>query len=258
MDTGREPDDPDRHSIPGFIYARFPGRGPNPLIKLFRDRTEAALKTGYELIKWLWRFNNRNRQAFVEFKTFEFDDGRGYLDLTDYGVESRDAVNERCGNGLSKVQKMVDEAFDKVDPKDWGSPAAYGTAIHAALDRIIKASKDGDKQEFRAEISFGKPSGEDASEIGEGIRWGTKDSVRVDVIQDLGDGKVCVYDLKTGGAKLTQLRASDLAGMIYMARERGQSKNEENPSSKPKDTPRMRAKSIIVTEVRPTPKPEEQ
>jgi len=88
------------------------------------------------------------------------------------------------------------------------------------------------------------------------IPWGTKDSVRVDVIQDLGNGKVCVYDLKTGGAKLTQLRASDLAGMIYMARKPEQSENGENRGSEPKDTPRMRAKSIIVTEVRPTPVPE--
>jgi hypothetical protein len=83
---------------------------------------------------------------------------------------------------------------------------------------------------MRAEVSFAvdKP---DAT-------YGTAGSVRVDVIEDLGNGTACIYDYKLGKAVLWPGRMFDIAETIF-----------ESQRTKEKKDPR-KIRRIIVTEIR--------
>jgi hypothetical protein len=73
-----------------------------------------------------------------------------------------------------------------------GSGPAYGSRVHKALEQQIAGSPD-----LRAEVSYLK---------GREVDFGTKGSIRVDVVA-LRDGHpTAVFDLKTGSAKLTASR----------------------------------------------------
>jgi hypothetical protein len=62
-------------------------------------------------------------------------------------------------------------------------------------------------------------------------RYGQKDTVRVDVLENVKNGTVCVYDIKTGERTLPAVRMEEIARSVY----------RHYPN----------ARRIIVTEVRP-------
>jgi hypothetical protein len=62
---------------------------------------------------------------------------------------------------------------------------------------------------FKAEQSFLKETGEGARESA--VRYGYPGSIRVDAYEYRQDGTLCVYDLKTGKAGLSDRRAEFLA-----------------------------------------------
>ena len=108
------------------------------------------------------------------------------------------------------------------------SPSQFGTRVHSRLKQLIDSLHD---PNFRAEVSY----------LGEGslvsgrrerdARYGAKDSIRVDVLERLGNGVVCVYDIKTGDRALEGPRMTTIARKVL---------------TRFPDTRR-----IIVTEVRP-------
>ena len=56
--------------------------------------------------------------------------------------------------------------------------------------------------DFRAEFSLSKSTSES---------YGTKDTVRVDVLENVRNGTVCVYDIKTGNRGLDIARMNEIA-----------------------------------------------
>ncbi len=66
---------------------------------------------------------------------------------------------------------------------------------------------------FRAEVSYVKAREED---------YGTKDSIRIDVLENVGDGTVCVYDIKTGQRGLSLPRTVEIAKNVFGAYPRTQ------------------------------------
>jgi hypothetical protein len=79
------------------------------------------------------------------------------------------------------------------------SPQQYGTRVHTALRDTIVARND---PNLKAEISAIKS---------EEKKYGKKGSIRMDAFENVGDSTVCVYDIKTGEAKLTLLRMQEIA-----------------------------------------------
>jgi hypothetical protein len=80
-----------------------------------------------------------------------------------------------------------------------------GTDIHKRLKDSIEADSSG---RFEAEKSFLKSSAEDT-------KYGTRGSVRVDVFEDVKNGTICVYDLKTGAARFDPRRGLEIATSVY-------------------------------------------
>ena len=79
----------------------------------------------------------------------------------------------------------------------------YGTKVHKALKDSIDVLDD---PNFLAEASAIK-----SIEAG----YGKRGSIRVDVLENVGDGTVCVYDIKTGKSKLTTARMLEIASHVH-------------------------------------------
>ncbi len=100
------------------------------------------------------------------------------------------------------------------------SATQFGTKVHTRLKQLIDNRYD---PNFRAEVSY---AGEE-----EDADYGESGSIRVDVLERLGNGVVCVYDIKTGNRGLEGPRMTTIARKVL------------------KRFPDTRR--IIVTEVRP-------
>lgn len=105
------------------------------------------------------------------------------------------------------------------------SPQQFGTAVHKRLEHEIKKNVGSNLQ---AEVS--RVKSEDANK-----NYGTKDSVRIDVLECAEARTACVYDIKTGESRnsgLSPRRMRELAlHAIKACRE---------------------TERVIVTEVRPS------
>lgn len=84
------------------------------------------------------------------------------------------------------------------------SPSQRGTAIHKALENLINGRPE---VHLHAEVSRIKSQRANAN-------YGTRGSVRIDVLEYAGEGITCVYDIKTGKSRwsgLTPARMRELA-----------------------------------------------
>src|SRR5262249_13918286 len=122
-----------------------------------------------------------DKQAVITFDAREFrSDGRGELDLDDIKLLDRDKVDAACPR-LGEVQERTDLAAEVVSrTHGYLSPTEFGTAVHTNLKRQIGGLND---RAFRAEVSYLKNREE---------TYGRKDSIRIDVLEKVGDGTVCV------------------------------------------------------------------
>lgn len=103
-----------------------------------------------------------------------------------------------------EVQSRTDEAADTVRREgNYFTAAQFGTAVHKNLESQIKALDD---PNFRAEVSISKTREE---------TYGTRGSIRIDVLENVGNGTVCVYDIKTGHSALSAARSAELVGTIF-------------------------------------------
>ena len=165
-----------------------------------------AIEAGLAFYTWLSARNGRGSQAIITFNASEFKpDGRGELDLSDVKLLDRDKVDAACPR-LDEVQDRTDVAADAIRRSGrYLPPAEFGTAVHSHLKKQIEALDDPD---FRAEVSYVKNKEEN---------YGRKDSIRIDVLENVGDGTVCVYDIKTGRRGLSVARTAEIAMNVFKA-----------------------------------------
>lgn len=103
-----------------------------------------------------------------------------------------------------EVQQRTDAAAEAFrDMQQYMTPQRYGTAVHTHLHHQIRAIDD---PNFRSEVSLSKVSEE---------TYGTPGSIRIDVLERVGKGTVCVYDIKTGKSGLSATRSAELVGTVY-------------------------------------------
>ena len=91
------------------------------------------------------------------------------------------------------LTRLATQAVDNVGP---GSGAAYGTAVHSEFGYLVEVNTG-----LSTEVSY---------KGGLQVDYGTQGSVRVDVVEGPIDAPTCCYDLKTGGAKLTPARTTQI------------------------------------------------
>jgi hypothetical protein len=203
------------------------GGGSEPIQKAFYVAPAIyAARTGIQaalaLFTWLSLRNSHDKQAVIAFKAREYHPvSEGVLDLEHVKLLGRDEVGDACKR-FEEVQKLTDEAATKVKQTAPHLAAPdYGTAVHSYIKKEIDKEQNAD---FRAEVSYLKSQEEKV--------YGRKDSIRIDVLEKVKDGTVCVYDIKTGRRGLSVPRIAEIAKNVFGA----------YPGTS----------RIIVTEVRPT------
>jgi RHS repeat-associated protein len=97
------------------------------------------------------------------------------------------------------LKDLAKQAADKMGS---GNGAPHGTKTHSVFERLVKGLGRGD---LNTEMSY---------KGGELVRRGTPGSVRADVVQGPVEAPNAIYDLKTGGAMLTDRRVDQIQSHI--------------------------------------------
>jgi hypothetical protein len=173
--------------------------------------------------------NTPDRRAIFEFNAREFlRDPTSERAQPNVHVLNREEVENVCRK-LEDVQRRTDRISDAVEMENrrTGLPMSrsqIGSAVHVRLKKEIDSLGN---PNYRAEVSYWKAQ--------EDQRYGKKDSIRIDVLENVGDGLVCVYDVKTGLGRRSGLepgRMKEIAEHVLKA------------------YPHVRR--IVITEVRPS------
>lgn len=148
-------------------------------------------------------------QAIMGFNAQDFrldPNARGGLDLSFVGRLSEDEVTNACVR-WPDVRDFADRAGHAAGSVDlYPSAAVQGTNVHTRFKVYVDDVND---PFFRAERSFSKELYEATGEAES--RYGYPGSIRVDGYEYRPDGTLCIYDLKTGVARLSDRRAEILA-----------------------------------------------
>jgi hypothetical protein len=108
------------------------------------------------------------------------------------GISTIDDTTKTLANTLASVVDMLPA----------GSGAAYGITVHAAFATAVRAQNI---------PGIGFSDVETTFSLADSFRYGSKDSIRTDVIlrNDAGDIRA-IYDVKTGDATIRPQRADEL------------------------------------------------
>ena len=195
-----------------------------PAQPVFSDPRREALGRILALFAWLSLRNTPDQKSIIVFKARDYHRlGRDGFDVENVGVLTKDDVDSVCRR-LQQMQSITDMAARKWKPsRSLLTAAQYGTLVHSDIKLQVDALRD---PTFRAEVSHLKGVEEEQP-------YGTKDSVRVDVLERRDEATVCVYDIKTGRSGLGVARFGEIASTVLSA---------YGPVQR-----------IIITEVRPAP-----
>ena len=170
---------------------------------------------GAILFNWQSPLNGSDgQQAVMGFnaRDYQLGDGTtGKLDLSFSGRITEEQAELACQR-LPDVRNLADRAANAAGSPDlYPSPTVYGTDVHTRFARYVKDLND---LKFQAERSFLKERMEGVN--GQKVPYGYPRSIRVDAYEYRDDGTLCVYDLKTGKAGLSDRRADILANVIKL------------------------------------------
>jgi hypothetical protein len=225
-----------------------------PLLRSLRPVPPAVrdIEAGLRLFALQSAFNSRDRLAVIEFNASEYQrTGISALQFVAARVLTRPEAGDIC-HKLDDVQKLTNKAVEKVKSRPLPmTPAVYGTFVHTRLRDMINGGEDEDgnkvvrepDENFKAEVSLLKTYDETGARIPKEMRkdyerpYGKKGSIRLDVVENVGNGTVCVYDIKTGHSVLNARRMAEIAGRVF--------ENEKKYAPK--------VERIIVMEIRPLP-----
>ncbi len=164
----------------------------------------ATIEAGAALFVWLSGRNGPDSTAVMSFKADEYVPGETPQAKPEWvGTRTREETNEVCPRH-EEVRSRTDDAADRVRREgNYWTAQQYGTAVHKDMEGQVRALKD---PNFRAEVSISKTKNE---------TYGTPGSIRIDVLENVGNGTVCVYDIKTGRSGLSAARSVELVGTVF-------------------------------------------
>ena len=121
------------------------------------------------------------------------------------GVLTRDQTDQTCPRHV-EVQQSTSRTARQVRLEGvYDTAQRYGTEVHKRLAYEINGPggyENPRDRNFRAEYSLLKERE---------ARYGEPGSVRVDVFENLNNGTICVYDIKTGASSFSGARMGEIA-----------------------------------------------
>jgi hypothetical protein len=174
----------------------------------------AAVQAALVLGTWLAGRNGLDGTAVVSFPVTVYQPGADkQLHPIWVGRLTDKELKDSCPK-YRDVQSETDEAASKTDRADYSSAATYGTAVHWKLHQQIgELNKEGEK-DLHSEVSYLKTVAETGDKPDK-VNYGTKGSIRVDVLEKTDKGAVCVYDIKTGLSGLYPGRSLEIAAAVH-------------------------------------------
>jgi hypothetical protein len=129
---------------------------------------------------------------------------------SDLGRSADARSGRRCLPAPRGSAKHHQSGAELIDRGRYSTPTQYGTAVHRWIEESINGPTTTPRSpppdpNSRAEASLRKS--EDAG-------YGLLGSRRIDVLENPGNGTVCVYDIKTGESGLRPARAAELASTV--------------------------------------------
>ena len=183
-----------------------------PLVQAARVTYGAAVA----LYAWMSTQNSPQQQAILSFSARDFSSPQ---DLTRVDTLSRSELASVCP-AYPTVQSLTNQAAWDTDRAGL-TPQQYGTEVHTRLKALVSSFEG-----LRGEVSLMKSTA---------ASYGQPGSIRIDVLENRGDGTLCVYDIKTGERGLSLPRTVEIAGYAF-----SNTRMFGRPPAR-----------IIVTEVRP-------
>jgi hypothetical protein len=164
----------------------------------------AGITAGIVLYNWMSARNDDSGAAVLAFKANQYGPGEEpKLDVAWVGRVTRDQVDAACPRH-GEVQDRTDAAAIQAQRAgNYWTAQQYGNEVHKLLEHDVNRLLDKD---FRAEVAVSK------SELTE---TGRIKFIRVDVLENVGNGTVCVYDIKTGDRGLSLPRSMEIAREVY-------------------------------------------
>jgi hypothetical protein len=173
-----------------------------------RVATAKTIEAALTLLASLSVWNSEQYQAILAFKARDYR--RDELDerrWAEVGLLTKEEVKKICDRFL-QVRAITDAAVSVVrseKPRPTGH--VFGSRVHKIVRDVIHGPNDDPLDEnFRAEVSILKTKEE---------AYGTPGSIRVDVIENVGNGTVCVYDVKTGSSILKPERMAEIVRKVF-------------------------------------------
>lgn len=171
---------------------------------------QKTAELGASLYTFLSGGNGPNQQAVFAFRANAYQPGETPLSIPTWiGSLTRDEVKESCPR-FEDVQRLINLATNTTDRSAFDNAALFGTAVHKNLKDLINGPNAPPDPvldwNFRSEVSISKSK--DA-------KYGEAESIGVDVLENVRNGTVCVYDIKTGWSRLSFWRSSEIAFNVH-------------------------------------------
>lgn len=152
--------------------------------------------------------STEDERPIIEFYSRQYSpvSGERVFDLAYTNTLTKEETQQFCPR-LGEVQTRLDRIDAGVkDANPYLSAQQHGTAVHVRLADEIKAQKN---PHFLPEVSVLKGIFD--------MTYGSRGSIRIDVLEDVDTQTVCVYDIKTGKAGLSVTRSTEIAAEVYSA-----------------------------------------
>lgn len=158
-----------------------------------------ALEAARYLYNWLSKTPTSGELVCLAFSAQQFKPNQSLTRVDFVGKLSRAETAAVCKR-LDTVQTFIDEAMAEARAAGpYPSAAVFGTAVHMRLRDKVRSLHD---PSLTAELSIWRQIIESPLD---------PTAIRYDVLEDTGDGPICVYDLKTGRRGLSTARISEFA-----------------------------------------------
>jgi hypothetical protein len=106
-------------------------------------------------------------------------------------------ASQNFSKSASTTEDLMVAANQAVKTQGNGSGPIYGTKVHGIFEKSVNAARP----DLKTEVSYFN---------GQQVSRGTPGSVRVDVVEGPVNAPTAIFDLKTGGAKLTAARIQQI------------------------------------------------
>lgn len=151
--------------------------------------------------------NSPDQTAILEFnaRAYAASDSRDVAPPF-VSVLTREQTDATCPRHTEVQEATSRIAAEEKEKGYFTSARDYGTLVHKRLADEINGRGGYDSTQnpdFRAEYSVIKSR--------EADHYGARSSIRVDVLERVGDGTVCVYDIKTGKSRRSASRMAEIA-----------------------------------------------